>query len=186
MIEPAAGAVHAWALAGGAPGMRVAVIGCGAIGQFCVLAALAGGAARVEATDLSADRLEVARQLGAVPAHGLDGEYDVIIDAAGTAEARAQSVLHVRPGGAAVWIGLNQPAPGFDALALVRTEKRVLGSFAYTDDDFNHAIGLLRDWDLTWTSGYPLSAGAQVFTDLMNGGLQPVKAVLRPQEWSAA
>ena len=89
-------------------------------------------------------------------------------------------VRHQRPGGAAVWIGLARQEAGFDAQALVRAEKRVLGSFAYTDEEFDRAIGLLDGWDLTWASGYPLADGAEVFTRLMNGAAEPVKALLHP------
>jgi threonine dehydrogenase-like Zn-dependent dehydrogenase len=189
MAEPAASAVHAVNLARGVAGQRVAVLGCGAIGLLAVLAASAAGAASVEVTDLSQARLEVARRLGARPAvagRGLDGEYDLIIDAAGTAQTRAQSVRHQRPGGLAVWVGLATADAGFDAQALVRTEKRVTGSFAYTDDDFSQAAGLLAGWDLSWVNGYPLEAGARVFTSLMDGALEPVKAMLNPAQETLA
>jgi threonine dehydrogenase-like Zn-dependent dehydrogenase len=181
VVEPAANAVHAWALAGGRPGLRVAVLGCGAIGLLCLLAARAGGADQVAVTDLSPLRLDAARRLGADTAGTeLTGEYDVIFDAVGSARTRAQSIAHQRPGGVAVWLGLAETEPGFDAQALVRGEKRVLGSFAYTDDEFSRAADLLRDADLSWAVPYPLADGAQIFTELMNGRLDPVKALLQP------
>ena len=186
LVEPAANAVHAWNQAGGAlgadaTGARVAVIGCGAIGLLCAAMALSGGAGRVDVTDLSPDRLAAAQRLG-VGAAGpsLSGEYDVVIDAVGSAATRAASVAHQRPGGVAIWLGLAGEEAGFDANALVRSEKRVLGSFAYRDEEFAHAMALIRDWDLTWAAGYPLAEGAEIFTGLMNGGLHPVKALLRP------
>jgi threonine dehydrogenase-like Zn-dependent dehydrogenase len=189
LAEPAATAVHALSLAGGAAGQRVAVLGCGAIGLLSVQAALAGGAVSVHVTDPSASRLAVAAGLGATPAGpdrdgaGLDGEYDLIIDAAGTATTRDQSVRHQRPGGSAVWLGLAEIAsPGFDAQALVRAEKKVLGSFAYTDEDFAAAIAALASWDLGWAESYPLESAAEIFTSLMNGALQPAKAVLEVPE----
>ena len=190
LIEPAANAVHAWnqagrALdasgAGGAEGARVAVIGCGAIGLLCAATALSGGAGRVEVTDLSPARLAAAQRLGAEVADpGLSGEYDVVIDAVGSAATRAASVAHQRPGGVAVWLGLAEEEAGFDANALIRSEKRVLGSFAYRDEEFAQAISQIQDWDLTWAAGYPLAAAAEIFTDLMNGGLYPLKALLLP------
>ncbi|HYB86774.1 MAG TPA: alcohol dehydrogenase catalytic domain-containing protein [Streptosporangiaceae bacterium] len=187
LIEPAANAVHAWNRASsalgadGATGARVGVIGCGAIGLMCVAAALSAGAGRVEVSDLSAVRLAAALRLGAgAGGPALEGEYDVVIDAVGSAATRAASVAQQRPGGTAIWLGLAGPDPGFDANALVRSEKRVLGSFAYRDEEFTQAMTLIREWDLTWAADYPLAAGAEVFTDLMNGGLQPVKALLRP------
>ena len=189
LVEPAANAVHAWnqasgalgALGADATGARVAVIGCGAIGLLCAAMALSGGAGRVDVTDLSPDRLAAAQRLGAGAAGpSLSGEYDVVIDAVGSAATRAASVAHQRPGGVAIWLGLAGEEAGFDANALVRSEKRVLGSFAYRDEEFAHAMALIRDWDLTWAAGYPLAAGAEIFTGLMNGGLHPVKALLRP------
>ena len=196
LIEPAANAVHAWNQAGraldasgaggadgapGAEGARVAVIGCGAIGLLCAATALSGGAGRVEVTDLSPARLAAAQRLGAEVADpGLSGEYDVVIDAVGSAATRAASVAHQRPGGVAVWLGLAEEEAGFDANALIRSEKRVLGSFAYSDEEFAQAISRIQDWDLTWAAGYPLAAAAGIFTDLMNGGLHPLKALLLP------
>jgi threonine dehydrogenase-like Zn-dependent dehydrogenase len=193
LIEPAANAIHAWNQAGqalgasgtpgadGAQGARVAVIGCGAIGLLCAATALSGGAGRVEVTDLSPARLAAAQRLGAEVADpGLSGEYDVVIDAVGSAATRAASVAHQRPGGVAVWLGLAEEEAGFDANALIRSEKRVLGSFAYRDEEFAQATAQIQDWDLTWAAGYPLNAAAEIFTDLMNGGLHPLKALLLP------
>ena len=181
VVEPAANAVHAWALAGGARDKRVAVLGCGAIGLFCLLVALADGAASVDVTDLAPGRLAVARQLGAAAARTEpEGEYDVIIEAVGSAVTRAQSVAHQRPGGAAVWLGLLDTDAGFEGPDLVRGEKQVLGSFAYSDEEFRRAADLVGGWDLSWVSAFPLADGADVFTGLMNGGQHPVKATLRP------
>jgi threonine dehydrogenase-like Zn-dependent dehydrogenase len=185
LIEPAANAVHAWHRAASASppakNPRVGVIGCGAIGLFCLLVALSNGARRVHVTDLSPARLAIARRLGAAAASTrLEGEFDIIFDAVGLAATRAQSVDRQRPGGLAVWLGLADAEPGYDAAGLVRSEKRVIGSFAYSDQEFAEAGGLLGGWDLTWASRYPLSAGAQIFTELMDGASHPVKAVLQP------
>jgi len=132
-------------------------------------------------TDLSPARLAAAQRLGAQVADpGLSGQYDVVIDAVGSAATRAASVAHQRPGGVAVWLGLAGEEAGFDGNALIRSEKRVLGSFAYRDEEFAQAMARIGDWDLTWAAGYPLAAAAEVFTGLMNGGLDPLKALLRP------
>jgi threonine dehydrogenase-like Zn-dependent dehydrogenase len=181
MVEPAANAVHAWNIATARAGARVAVLGCGAIGLLCLLTAPSGGVGRVDVTDLDPGRLAQAGRLGAAAAGPeLDGEYDVIFDAVGSPVTRAASVRQLRPGGTAVWLGLADDSAGFDANALIRAEKRVQGSFAYSDEEFARAAELLRDWDLSWTSQYPLTEGAEIFTGLMNGGLQPVKALLVP------
>lgn len=186
LVEPAANAVHAWRLSGAAEGANVAVLGCGAIGLLCLLISLAEGAASVTVTDLSPDRLALAQALGATATSLHKGdEYDVIFDAVGSAATRAQSMRHQRPGGVSVWLGLAEPAASFDGNSLVREEKRVTGSFAYTDAEFDRAADLVRTWDLSWVTGYPLGSGAEIFTSLMNGASHPVKAVLRPLDGEA-
>lgn len=181
VVEPAANGVHAWALAGRPAGGTVGVIGAGAIGLVCAAVALAGGAARVEVADRSASRLDAAARVG-VHATGpaLTGEYDVVFDAVGTPETHRQSVDRIRPGGVTVWLGLANPEAGFDSSALVRTEKRVLGSFAYTDAEFEEAAELVAGWELPWVRSYPLAEGAEIFTNLMEGGESPIRALLRP------
>lgn len=180
-IEPAANAVHAWALAGRPSGARVAIMGAGPIGLFCLLVALNGGAARVDVVDRSPDRLEVATRLGAsAVSTELVDEYDVTFEAVGVAATREQAVSHVVPGGLSVWIGLADAAATVDAAALIRTEKRVLGSFAYTNEDFHTALQASPGWDLSWVSSFPLAEGSEVFTGLMNGASAPIKALLHP------
>ena len=181
LIEPAANAVHAWRLAGGSAGARLAVLGCGAIGLFCMLTALAAGAASVDVTDLSDARRAQALRLGATAASAEPtGEYDIVVDAVGAAVTHAHSVRHQRPDGVAVWLGLADQTAGFDASALVRDQKQILGSFGYDDADFAQAAEMLVDWDVSWAAAYPLTAGVEIFTQLMNGGSHPVKALLQP------
>ena len=68
----------------------------------------------------------------------------------------------------------------FDAAAAVRLEKNIRGSFAYTDEEFVSAIELAPHLDLSWSTTYPLSEGAEIFTALMNGQTTPMKALLQP------
>lgn len=180
LIEPLANAVHAWGLAERPSGSRVGVIGAGTIGLVCVLAAR-GDAAEIVVTDLADNRLATAKDLGAdVTGHELEGEFDVIIDAVGASVTRQASIEHLRPGGTAVWLGLLSPDAGFDATELIRQEKRVLGSFAYRNADFDAAIELAPHVDLSWSTSFPLAEGADIFTELMNGRSDIVKALLRP------
>ena len=60
---------HAVAESGVEPGSVVAVLGLGPVGLCAVQAALAEGAEHVVAVDTVAERLELARSLGAEPAH---------------------------------------------------------------------------------------------------------------------
>lgn len=181
MIEPLANGVHAWRLAGTPTGARVGVIGAGTIGLVCLLAAQHGGAGEIHVTDLSERRLQVARGLGASTTSAtLEGEFDVIIDAVGLPATHQASVDSLRPTGTAVWLGLMSADAGFDATTLIRQEKRVLGSFAYTDDEFSLALQMAPEVDLTWSDSFSLDEGADVFLSLMAGRDDITKALLRP------
>ncbi|WP_231336257.1 zinc-binding dehydrogenase [Actinomadura graeca] len=181
LIEPIAYAVHTWNVARIPEGARVGVIGCGTIGLLCLQLARRRGAVSVVAADVSDRRAAVASRLGADSAGpSLRGEFDVVFDAVGLPATRADALARLAPGGTAVALGLASADPGFDAADLVRAEKRLLGSFGYTPAEFATAVGLAAEWDLSWVNTFPLTDGARVFTDLMNGGTEPVKALLTP------
>jgi threonine dehydrogenase-like Zn-dependent dehydrogenase len=184
LVEPLANGLHAWGLAGRPAGARVGVLGAGTIGLVCLHAARRGGAGRIAVADPAADRHELARRCGADEVGPiLDGTFDVVIDAAGVPATRAASVERLRPGGVAVWVGLMSTQAEFDPLDLIRHEKRVVGSFAYSHEEFADAIGVAADLGPDWSGGVeqaPLHEGARVFTELMNGRTDVVKAVLRP------
>jgi len=180
VVEPLANGLHAWGVAGKPVGQRVAVIGAGTIGLVSLLVALDQGAGEVVVVDLSEERLAQADRLGAVTARELTGEFDVVIDAVGAPATHHASVARVRPGGTAVWLGLMSDAAAFDSLDLVRQEKSVRGSFCYTDAEFGEAIALAGRCAVDWTRTFPLEEGAVVFTELMNGRSDIVKALLKP------
>lgn len=181
LIEPIANAVHAWQMASSPQGKRIGVIGCGPIGLACLEVARAKGASSIACADLSPERGNFARSIGATEvATSLEGEFDVIFDAVGTASTRASSLDRLVPGGVTVWLGLTTPDAGFDATAAVRFEKTIRGSFAYSDAEFVEAIEMAPELDLSWFTTYPLEEGAKIFTALMNGQTTPIKALLRP------
>jgi threonine dehydrogenase-like Zn-dependent dehydrogenase len=181
LIEPLANALHAWRISGGGHGARVGILGAGSIGLATLLVAKHHGAT-VAVTDLSADRLAHAARLGAdSAAQELTGEFEVIIDAVGAVATRRASLERLRPAGTAVWLGLLDAEAGFDARDLIRMEKRVVGSFAYSSDDFRDAVMLASEVDLSWWTPFDLSDGVRIFGELMNGRSDVVKALLRPR-----
>lgn len=181
LIEPLANALHAWHVAGSPPSPRVGVIGCGAIGLACLEVANYFGASFVACADLSVERGAAARAIGAQRVDtSLEGEFDVIFDAVGTASTRTDSLDHLVPGGVTVWLGLATSETSFDAAAAVRLEKSIRGSFAYSDAEFVDAINLAPGLNLGWSTTYPLEEGAAIFAALMSGQSTPIKALLRP------
>jgi len=180
MVEPLANAVHAWNVAGAPTAARVGIIGAGTIGLVSLLVARRD-AAEVVVTDLSQERRAMASELGAdVVATELEGEFDVIIDAVGAGATHKASIDHLKPGGTTVWIGLLSPEAGFDAMDLIRSEKTIRGTFTYSNEEFARAIDLADEVDLSWATSFSLSQGADIFTQLMNGRSDVIKALLRP------
>jgi len=180
LIEPLANAVHAWRQVDLGAAERVAVLGAGSIGLVSLLVAVHAGLGEVTVVDRSASRLELAARLGAATcASELVGEHDVVVDAVGSAQTRASAVEHVRPGGTSVWLGLAEPDAGFDGNGLVRGEKRVVGSFAYSPADFSTAVTLASSVDLGWATAIDMEDSQRVFMQLAEGAHDPVKAVIR-------
>ncbi|KAB7755667.1 Zn-dependent alcohol dehydrogenase [Mycolicibacterium mucogenicum] len=130
--------------AGVQPGSTVAVIGCGGVGLACVQGARLAGAARIVAVDVVAEKLDLARKLGAtdvVDASTTDDVvaalrdvvadgYDYVFDAIGKIVTTEQAIAALGLGGAAVIVGL--PPQGerasFDPLSLAEGDQRILGS----------------------------------------------------------
>lgn len=181
LVEPIANAVHAWQLVADRAPARVGILGAGTIGLVSLLVARWRGALQVDVADLAAERLDVAKAMGAdTVGEALEGEYDVVFDAVGAAATRAASMERLRPGGAAVWLGLHSQEPAFAALDFIRSEQTVFGSFAYTDADFRQAIALAARTDPFWVTSFPLTEGDRVFVELMNGRTDVIKAQLQP------
>lgn len=183
LIEPLANAAHAFRLAQlyePAP-LRVGVIGAGTLGFVTALVARDRGAPEVEIADLSEVRRRHAQATSATKVgERLDGEFDVVFDTVGSAATRASSVELLRPGGTAVWIGLHGPDTGVDGLGLIRTEKRILGTFCYQDLDFRAAVARAATLEPTGLASYPLQEGVEVFERLVAGDLSSVKTMLLP------
>jgi threonine dehydrogenase-like Zn-dependent dehydrogenase len=184
LIEPLAVVVHGFRLAGLHGGQRVAVVGAGNIGLCAVAAARAGGAevglvARYDSQAAAGERL------GAKP---VDGEYDIVVDAAGTPSALDRAAELCRPGGilvlvAVYWEGLSLPA-----FLVPMKEIRVLPSSMYGRS------GAARDIDVAAamlasnpeiaraiiTHRFPLEAAREAFRVARDRKAGAIKVVLEP------
>ncbi|MDO8187880.1 alcohol dehydrogenase catalytic domain-containing protein [Conexibacter sp. JD483] len=180
LAEPLANAFHALRLAQrhDPQPQRVGVIGAGTLGLASALVAKHLGVPEVIVCDLSDDRLATAARAGITAERELTGEFDVVVDAVGSAGTRRIAAERLRPGGSAVWIGLHEPDAGFDGLALVRAEQRVLGTFAYVDRDFRAALALLPSLPTEWVTSVPLREGVEAFMELVDGPGAAAKTLL--------
>src|SRR6188472_4058947 len=128
-------------------GSSVAVVGLGGVGLSSVLGAVAAGARRVVAVDLSDDKLGLARQLGATDTFnpGSEGAIDSIKSAtaggvefafemAGSVRAMDLAYKITRRGGTTVTAGLPPPDQNFalPQVNLVAEERTVKGSYIGT------------------------------------------------------
>ncbi|MGH3387109.1 MAG: zinc-binding dehydrogenase, partial [Nocardioidaceae bacterium] len=133
------------------PGEWVAVIGCGGLGLSAVMIAKAAGA-RVVATDVSTESLRLARDLGAdvtldasstpVPSaieEVTGGGAHVALDAVGSEQTCADSILCLRRRGRQVQVGLIPAAhgrPGVPMDRVIAYELDVFGSHGMAAADY--------------------------------------------------
>jgi threonine dehydrogenase-like Zn-dependent dehydrogenase len=185
LVEPLAVAVHG-VRRGGVTGLdRVAVVGGGTIGQMALVAAQAAGAA----TDLEArhDRQrEAASRLGAGE---VDGTYDVVVEAAGSASALARAVDLARPGGTVVLLGSywdgDVVMPG---LSVTMKEVTLVPSTMYgrvgPSRDVDVAATILADRPelpaAVITHRFALDAAVEAFAVARDRAAGAIKVVLEP------
>lgn len=126
------------------PGQSVAVIGLGGVGLSAVLGAVASGASRIIAIDLSPPKLDVALGLGATGAflasdpdivrrvrEATNGGVDHALEMAGVAKAFELAYAITRRGGTTATAGLPPPATLFSipAVAMVAEERVLKGGY---------------------------------------------------------
>lgn len=140
LLEPLSVGVWAAQKAAVQPGDRVLVTGAGPVGVLCALVALARGAAQVTVTDVSPERLEVARRLGIPATHlATDGtpaeagiEADVLLECSGAARAIGDGLRARAPAGRAVLVGMSpDPEVAVPVALLQNRELAVTGTFRY-------------------------------------------------------
>lgn len=133
----------------------VMIVGGGTIGMFILQVLKVHGYSRIIMADLSDYRLGLARQLGAVPVNPADPErsaVDAVRDVTGGAMVTcsfeavgmgrtAELCLDVlKMGGYSVWVGNAQKMIQVDMQAIVTRERRILGSYLYTWEDFQESL----------------------------------------------
>lgn len=124
------------------PGSSVVVIGCGGVGLNIVQGARIAGAEKIIAVDLSQQKLDLARELGAT--HTLlsdativeavrdasQGGVDYAFEVVGRPEIIEMGVRMLRPGGLMTIVGVTRPEETFalGAVPMLWNEWRIQGS----------------------------------------------------------
>jgi alcohol dehydrogenase len=143
-------------------GSTVAIVGLGGVGLAALLGAIAAGAERIVAVDLSAAKLGLAGQLGATDqfnagdADAVDkireatrGGVDFALEMAGSVKALDLAYRITRRGGTTVTAGLPPPDAVLPvpAVSLVAEERTLKGSYIGTSvpsRDLPRYLGLFR------------------------------------------
>ena len=166
MVEPVACAVHG---AGLVSNSNVAVIGSGTLGLLTIAALRDTDTVTgpLIATAKHPEQRRWAKVLGADPVvepgalertvrawsrsfvagDQLTCGIDTVVDCVGSADSLTQALQVVAPGGEIVMVGM----PGVttvDLTSLWHREVTLKGSYAYTRDDFETAVRLVKDLDL--------------------------------------
>lgn len=182
LVEPMAVVVHALRISQVEPPQSVAVLGAGPLGALALVLAKLRGVPRVCVVDVNAERLAVARTLGAdltIDASRDDaveavrewsaGGADYVVEAAGVDATRRAAMAAAARGGRVVFLGLAQHDTGLPWTTLIREEKVIFTSFAYAPRDFAAAVSLIeaRRFDLKpWTEILPLDRGQEGFAKM--------------------
>ena len=196
LAEPLANGVHAVRLgtAGGEPVEHAVVVGAGTIGLMCLQAAVLSGIPNVHVVEPHEARREAALGLGAHAAHAsseqaraalrADSEglgADLALDAVGAEATRHGAIGLLRPGGRTVMVGLRDDETALGFHGIVRGQIAIQGSYAYTAEDYEEALG----WLVEGRAGIgelppvlPLEEGPSAFADLVRGPSAQIKVFL--------
>ena len=184
LVEPIACSLHALRRAGLRADDRVGVVGAGAIGLAAVAVARAAGcvvdvAARHDAQRAAAVRIGA----GIEP----DGEYDVVVDAAGTDSALKMCFDLLRPGGSVALVASYWEPVTFPQFFSIK-EPVIIGSNMHGHDengrDMDAAARVLADDPeiaaAMITHRFPLDHAADAFTVAADRASGAIKVLLEP------
>jgi 2-desacetyl-2-hydroxyethyl bacteriochlorophyllide A dehydrogenase len=193
-VEPLAVALHAVRRGGVGEGDRVFVAGAGTIGLACLLAARREGAGEVFVSEPSAHRRGLAERLGATvldPAEldvaeavleATGGGAERALDAVGVSATADATLRATAEDGTVVFVGMGLPRVELDLYAVVVAERRIVGTFCYSERDFLDAAAWVASGELDLDPLIERRAGfdevAEVFHRLAVGEDDAVKALL--------
>ena len=199
-VEPLACVVRGQRIANLQPGQAVLILGSGISGLLHLLLARTLGAGRIVTTDISAYRLEMARQLGAdgvfdaredIPARlreiNDDRLADLVIVCTGALSAFKQALHSVDRGGTILCFATTEP--GVDLPVPInefwRNEIKLMPSYGNSPLDATLAIELIRSGrvpvEKMITHRLPLTETGQGFR-LVAGGGKSMKVIIEPQK----
>jgi threonine dehydrogenase-like Zn-dependent dehydrogenase len=150
LVEPLAVGHHAVAVAGLAPGAGVTVLGGGPIGIAAAIAARRAGVDDLVVVEPMETRRAKLAALGfgaTTPDEAPQG-VDAVVECVGHAATVRAAIAATRPGGTVVCVGIAESDVSVPWAPVVIEERRLLGSSAYTRDEFHAVTASLADRDV--------------------------------------
>ena len=197
LTEAVSIAVHAVNRHVPVPDDTVLVIGAGMIGVLTIQVLTAKGVRTIVAIDIDAQKLDLARRLGATHTlHAKNGDVqarvadmtggrgaDVAFEVVGHGDTVASAIRSVRKGGTVVIIGNLSPTVELPLQSVVTREISVLGSCG-SNGEIPECIDLLArgvvDVDPIISLTAPLEDGPELFARLYDGDTRLMKVILQP------
>jgi threonine dehydrogenase-like Zn-dependent dehydrogenase len=184
LVEPVACSLHALRRAGLRGGERAVVVGAGAIGLAAAAVARATGCSVDVHARHDAQR-EAAESIGA--GSEPEGEYDVVVDAAGTDSALKMCFDLLRPGGTVALVASYWEPVTFPQFFSIK-EPVVVGSNMHGHDetgrDMDAAARVLADdpeiASAMITHRFPLDRAAEAFSVAADRARGAIKVLLEP------
>ena len=195
LAEPVAVALHAVLLAEqnlkkSMPECKILIQGAGAIGLLCGLVLnKEKKSTDIIMSDPNKKRLdECAKYLKANFVSPNDksikeNNFDLILESVGLEVTRHQAIKSIAPGGTILHIGLTQPSGTFDFKKLTIQEITLVGTYCYTNKDFQKTLEILTEkklGDLGWIEYRDLKKGSEAFNEIHNGTCVAPKIILIP------
>ena len=195
LAEPAAVALHAVLLAEKnlnkpLSECKILIQGAGAIGLLCgLLLNKEKKTTNIIMSDPNKKRLdECSKYLKANFVSPNDksikaNNFDLILESVGLEATRHQAIKSIAPGGTILHIGLTQPSGTFDFKKLTIQEVTLVGTYCYTNKDFQKTLEILKKkklGDLGWIEYRDLKKGSEAFQEIHNGTCVAPKIILIP------
>lgn len=199
LAEPLANGVHVARLGLSRGSVETAiVIGAGTIGLMCLQSVVLSGVSNVSVVELHEGRREHAKKLGASAVFASSEEAreyieerneglgaDLVVDAVGAGSTRQLGAELARPGGSVVMIGLHEDETSVGFHDVIRRQVALMGSYAYTKDDFAQAVAWISSGEAGIGELSPpleLGLGPETFADLVKGPSEQIKVFLAEPE----
>jgi threonine dehydrogenase-like Zn-dependent dehydrogenase len=188
LVEPAAVVYRALRRAGPRPGCRALVVGDGTIALLATYLLGVWSPSEVVVLGFRPEQSDLAKAAGATRSETdislAGGGYDLVVEAAGGADAVVTAVVAARRGGTVVQLGLaghgvTAPIPVDD---VVDHDLTILGSFGYTSSAWREVVRLLNAGTLhpgfVVTHRFALDAWSSAIEALRGAGAPRGKVLL--------